>query len=233
MSVGKGTSGFTIIEVLLVLAITAILFTIAIIGFGSTTADVQSNDSMRALQSMVQSHYNQLFTGANLEGAVAPTGNEIIIGRLFEFNAGGDPQDFLIHQVVGDRLSGNELNGNDIDLISASNPRLSPQTLGSSLDWQTEFVEGQNNGNPGNDVFGFIRSPGSSNVYAIVIPATETFADNSTGTYDLSGTSFLGRGEVDARFCYQTINGQNAALFFGGAQANNAVDIEFRTANCP
>lgn len=102
-------SGFTIIEVLLFLAITGLVFLVGFAGIRGSFSDVQFTDSMRSLHSYINKEISQVTDGLNIRSdninciyiAGSPGGGSSLDGKVYLSSTGtveerGKEQDCLI-----------------------------------------------------------------------------------------------------------------------------------------
>ena len=114
----KGSGGYTIIEVLLFLAISGLLLLIAFVGTGSTIRSVRFTDSGRSLEAFLQKQYDDIINGVNsrtsdlkCSAGNVESGNQavgtsscLLIGKLLGFTLGEGR--ITINNVVGTEPSG-------------------------------------------------------------------------------------------------------------------------------
>lgn len=231
----RNKKGFTIIEVVLFLALSGLLFLVGFIGVGLRTRSVQSTDSMRSLESYIQQELNEVISGVNVQGSSAgEDSSRIIIGKLFSMNG----SNIDVYTIVGNRLSGDQLTvgpgGTEIDLIDAAQPRAlgdisGPRVSPYDVRWGSTFDQAFNQGVASDyTVFGFLRSPGSTQIYPIAL---------DTSGMDLSGNlldsaSYSIGSEVDFQACYELPDGKRAALLIAPGSQNESAEILFEGSLC-
>lgn len=228
----RANRGFTIIEVLLVLAITGLLFLIGFYGVGGRTRTVQTTDSMRSLESFIQEQYNEVRTGVNPEGVGGTDENTIVLGRIFGFQPGDST--VTIFYVIGDRLFGDELNlapgEQDIHLINRAEPSTLVATQEYELPWSSTFLTGRNGTEAADySYFGFIRSPGSSQIYPVAVKTS--FMPDADFLAPADTDTAVGN-EVDLRMCFDPPSGQPASLTIGPGTQEESVVITFNDDMC-
>lgn len=133
--------GFTIIEVMLFLAITGVLFATLILGVGSNIFRQNYLNAVRSYEALLQGEYAEAVStkqevDATLKecasGAVPMTGGLtrssgrgttqcIILGRLIQVNPGG--ASVTVSSVTGQDISSSSGNLGDIDALLASEPK--------------------------------------------------------------------------------------------------------------
>lgn len=250
----RGEQAFTIVEVMLFLALTGLFLLIAFIGVGSRSQQVQFTDSMRSLQSFMQKQQNDILNGVNPrlddpDCTVDPSGailwsssllvagqsNCAMLGKMVVFQL-NSPQ-ANVHTILGRALSSANPAGpnyldpsqNDIELIDGAQPHALDVVLMQpyEMEWQSEFVEGFNNttANPIKGI-GFIRSPGSTNILNFAVLDCFNFSGDTRLDFD-SGTCILPLGTaVAARLCFEASSGQKGTIKIGGSQSDS-IEITF------
>lgn len=134
--VGKRQAGFTIIEITLFMAITGLLFLIAVAGTGNTIRTFRFTDSGRSLEAFAQKQYDDVINGLNNRSASVSCSNGtvdtstaqeigssncLLIGKLIVFRSGNTA--VTTYNVVGTEPAGVNYSLSDDDLISAFQPR--------------------------------------------------------------------------------------------------------------
>ena len=235
--------GFTIIEVILFLALTALFMMIAFAGISGRSGQVQFTDSMRSLASYLQRQYSDTLNGVNIRdntlGCQYAVGGGInfsssepgrsectVMGKAVVFSDGSDAAG--VYVIVGrfltqtvDSSDPNYLDPSlsDIDLIMAAEPVVLKDQLDEvyDLEWQSQFVEPSG---LGPSAIAFIRSPRSSNIYPI------TFRPNWSGSTPALDISNIG---VNANYCFVGANGQDAEIIVGGSNRADGIELAFDT----
>lgn len=250
----KKQNGFTIIEVLLFLALSALFLIIAFVGVGSRSQQVQFTDSMRSLQSFLQKQQNDILNGVNagVEGSyctddasgkilllsdVSAVGGQsdcALLGRLVLFSPNSSV--VSVHTVLGRLLSSARPAGSyyldpslsDLQLIDKAVPHaMEPQLKHTyDIEWQSKFTFGFNNTK---DVpikgIGFIRSPGSTNILNFAVLDCLNINNNIRLNFGSGGGCSLPIGsDVAARLCFEGSNGQLATMRIGGVVADPRSD---------
>lgn len=239
-------SGFTIIELILFLALTGLFMIIALAGVGGRSGRVQFTDSMRSLSSYLQRQYSDTLNGVNLrEGNGCTYGagaysinlsgshnvgqsNCSIMGKVVVFSAGSVTAD--VYVIVGRFLSQTVDSGtpnyldptkSDAQLIADAQPvvlRGSDFSDAYDLEWQTEFVD--LSGAEYNAI-AFVRSPRSSNIYPVTFRAN--WSSESTPALDISNLA------APASYCFLGANGQDAEIIVGGNNRSDGIELAFDT----
>lgn len=157
---GGKTSGYTIVETMIFLAITGVLFAMAVATISGKQASVQFAQATRDAQSRMQDIINQVSTGYyNNDGSFTcvvnapnlatsrPTftavasargsSNEcVFIGKAVKFNSGTNADAYSVFSLAARRLNAS---GNEVANLSEANPvPIAPQTNGSTDPNMTE-----------------------------------------------------------------------------------------------
>jgi len=248
------SQGFTIIEVMLFLAISGLMLIVAFTGVRGRNESSQFTDSMRSLQSFIQKTQTDLYNGVNVRtngqnctidasgnlsagGSTEPGKSDcIMLGRLLEFNSGSGSGSISVHSVVGKYLSYSDLSnvtGGDIDYIVASKPHIYTG-LDSSYDirWGTKFT-GAKQAGAYTKTLAFLRSPAATTIYNANFSITTSFPSN--GFIDLSSSAvspFAFGSDVNAQYCFKGANGQDAEIIVGGS-ASDSIELQFDAGCAP
>lgn len=136
----KNTQGFTIIELLMVLAITGLLMMITFFGQGSIRSQSQFRDSVEDFRASMESIKDQSTagvsagsTGCNPLAAAGTNEQCVIYGRVVEFT--NETEDYKVTPVVGDRPA---------DKLDATKPVSNPKPFNAGVEdkkllWGTQF----------------------------------------------------------------------------------------------
>lgn len=188
--VGSRQSGFTVIEVMLFLGISGMLFLIALLGTGATIRSVRFTDSGRSLEAYVQKQYDDIVNGLNqrdsnitcTNGTVdtttpqtVGTSNCFFMGKLLVFRQGNST--VTSYNVVGTAPAGVDYSQSDESLVIAFKPQALTQTSVSTynLPWQA-YASGfkRLSDNVATNGLLLVRSPKSTRIlsYTVAVPAT-------------------------------------------------------------
>ena len=242
--------GFTIIEVILFLALSGLFLTIAFAGIRGRTESVQFTDSMRSLQSFLVSEQNKVLNGVNSSptapascssGSPVDTGtsnNCILVGRVISF--GQDVTDLskvTVSVLYGDKLSPTVIaEENDLRLISETEPRSDGVTESTyQISWGTEFdlSHSINIGSTAEKLnrIGWLRSPGSTRL----VPISFEDAVSDLDDKDLYSTSFATTrigNEVNTKLCFRGYSGRVASILFGDGNGSSGINLVFDDVEC-
>ncbi len=182
----RNQRGFTIVEVMLFLALSGMLAVLLLAGWGTMINTQRYKDSTRTLQTFLQQQYNLVYNtengrtadlscdatnGVRDNAAGEPRGQTscILMGRYVRIS--GSSVD--VFAIVGTELT-DELQPNDEQAILATNPRRVTQDLGLSdvrltIPWQATVVGSSGSSDPADYAVAIVRSPlnGAVHTYAL------------------------------------------------------------------
>lgn len=145
----RGPRGFTIIEVMIVLAVTGGLFISAAVLIAGRQAKTEFSQAIRQVQSQIQQVINDVATGyypntsnfqCNVTGTGAPnvtpgtteqgTNTDcIFMGKVMQFDiAGTDPEEFKVYTLVGRRTSSDNVTEDASSRANAKPVVIAPST---------------------------------------------------------------------------------------------------------
>ncbi len=176
--------GFTIIETMLVLAITGLLVAGVFVGIGTSINVQRYRDSVQTLKSVIQTQYSEITSVLNdrnnqwsCDGQAATSdqgGVErgqtdcVLLGRLVTINQ----SDITVYSVVG-RQTGSAVTTNDITSLT-TNYVLNVSTVevvndslewGAAIAWPASGTGSRTQTTPREIALLFIRSPDSGQIY--------------------------------------------------------------------
>ena len=251
-SLRQSRSAFTIIEVVLFLAITGGLFLIAFAGLQSRNEAVRFSQSVRLLESLLQQQQGYVFNGTVTQQNNLVCGGSsecIFLGRALEFQPGSN--EVIIHTIAGDLYADGIGGEQSVTLFDAS-----PYDAGSvtnetiKLDWGLEFVSGKIDGVAGSlkdvdsRIVGYVRLPNGTEILPIGFGANSGNAQ-SVLSEDCNyaplvqrqdpanpcGPSFPLQSSIDEAFfaelCFTSPEGSFARLILGGHERREAITVEF------
>ena len=228
--------GFTIIEVMLFLAITGLMFATMI---GSVTVALNNqryNDSVRSFQSLLQEQYSRLLNIEN-DGTINICGDEnrgrgdcYLVGRLMVVN----DSEVSSRQLVATNINEHQVVTNDVTAISGMTFRALDDVESQNIEWGSRIAwpsthEGEENSgarSPRTVSIMLVRSPFTGKVY--------TFHTNGqvlTGSSDLAGMVTEENMSKSLALCMDsdgllTINDR---FIYIGPQASSAASVESLT----
>ena len=173
-------AGFTIVETMLVLAITGLLIVGVLVGTGSALSRQRYNDSVYSLQSYIQSQYSSV---ANVysEGAVSAscTGSRgqsdcVVLGKYITTNQlAGRTSELVSRTVVGKIPTGSISSLTDITIFNTTgyDITLLNESTTYNIEWESLAVS-PISGNPMNFSILILRSPRNGYIKTFINPTT-------------------------------------------------------------
>lgn len=180
-------AGFTIVEVMLFLAISGLLAVLLLGGWGTMINTQRYKDSTRTLQTFLQQQYNLVYNVENGRADNLVCGDDGVKEKI----GGGDPrgqtdcvllgryvrisgEKVQVFAIVGKELSANSTAQNDSDAIGESAPSRVTEDLGLSdsalvVPWQATVVGTDNSPDAANYAIVIIRSPLSGTVHTYTL----------------------------------------------------------------
>lgn len=217
----SNAAGFTLVEVVLFLALTALFMLIAFTGIVGRSRNVQFTDSIRSLEGFLQRQISDVRNGVNLTGEGDQL-NQIVLGSVLKFNPDSDIVN--IYKIRGARLpsttgSARSLIYDSVDDLSGGN--IVYEQGQYQIEWSTLFRDPATNGSTGL-YLGFLRNPSGAEILPYVIddPSNTdplTLLNNSQ-TYQPGSSGAVGN------FCFEGASGQVANIKVG--EGNRQLDIE-------
>jgi type II secretory pathway pseudopilin PulG len=242
--VGKRQAGFTIIEITLFMAITGLLFLVAVAGTGNTIRTFRFNDSARSVESFAQKQYDDVINGLNNRtsdvscnngtvdtsaGQTIGSSNCLLMGKLVVFRTGNPV--VTTYNVIGTEPSGVNYSLGDDALISAFQPQAVTNTATSTytIPWgaaPSGFKRTADN-TAANGLL-LIRSPKSSRLVSYTFAVPATVPTNLTSIVNTAAN----RSQV-TNFCIRNADGIGAParLEISGGATQNAAKIIFNAAD--
>ena len=188
----ESQTGFTVVEVILFLALAGLVFVIGFAGIGGRNQEVQFTDSIRSMDSFLQGNLNDVVSGSIRENvsSMFTDGDTVYLGKYVAFCtdnsshsrcSGANGARVWVYDVVGNRLSddlisdivsgtgdcGQPHSTTDVDvrLLDCSQPRVVGEPESENVDWGTHLL-GANRGvhNYSTPGYGFLKSPNSQRV---------------------------------------------------------------------
>lgn len=252
---GRHHAGFTLIEVMLFLAITGLLFLIGFFGTTFQIRNVRFTDSMRSLHSNLQKQYTLVATGANPRDVSAtctnpggalgtpPTfgtgtaaandtagdaGGCVLLGKLVKLSP--DNSNLTSYYVVGTRLSASQLTGDDVTDLRNSGPALSPQAIDSQeITWGANFIQPSSAAsNNQSQAFAYLRSPSTGRIMTFAF-SNDVITNGTIPGNDAAMRSAITTANlaVNAGYCFKGTSGNQAIIKLGYDKRGDALDLAF------
>lgn len=188
--------GFTIIEVTIFLAVTAMLLTIAMVGVTRAVNSARFTDSTRSLESFVQQQFDSVVNGVNIRSGqeicdssgavidVAPaTGANpgtsqscLLLGKQISITPLSS--DITVNYIVGVKPGVDPVTSNEREILKAYNPTVvtAAYTETFTIPWSAEVLQAWRPTTSSGDAvtrIAFIRSPISPSIYTFTyLPPT-------------------------------------------------------------
>jgi type II secretory pathway pseudopilin PulG len=237
---GSRQAGFTIVEVTLFMAITGMLFLIALAGTGNAIRSFRFTDSGRSLESFAQKQYDDIVNGLNSRsasvsctagtintgtGQTVGSSNCLLIGKLITFTAGST--DVTIYPVIGSEPVGVNYAQSDEQLITAFSPKTVTTTNTSTYQIPWGAVPSgfkRISDNVATNGLLLIRSPKSTRIVSYTFKITGAVP---TDLGSVVGTS-ANRSQA-TNFCIKNADGLGnpAMLVISGGASQSAATINF------
>lgn len=237
-------AGFTIVEISLFMAITGLLFVIAVAGTGNAVRSFRFTDSGRSLEAFAQKQYDDIINGFNNRsstvsctsgtidtsvGQTVGSSNCLLMGKLLVFRT--NSSDVTVYNVIGSEPAGVNYNQSDDALVTAFQPSVVTTTAVTTytIPWgaiPTGFKRlGDNVATNG---LLLVRSPKSSRIisYTFAVPA----AVPTSLTSIVSNAANRSRA---TNFCIKSSDGLGlpARLAISGGASQSAAAIVFNAAD--
>ena len=186
----RANHGFTIIEVMLFLAVTGALTIGVMVGAGVSIGQQRYRDSVNSLKSFVQSQYSEVTNVVNDRaqnwtcdnngnvtetpngGEVRGTSDCVVLGRLVTVDATG--KNLTSSNVIGSRTSGAAEGNSDIVELLNYDMSVSPiNSQTSEVSWGAQIVDPQTT-NPQSMSILIVRSPLNGSVLTFTVDNVQT-----------------------------------------------------------
>lgn len=188
----KTESGFTIVETMLFLGVSALLFAGILVATGSTVSDARFTDTLKGTESFMQRQYDEVVNGVNprtnADSCGAPsdpgTSNCLLLGRLIKFNANSSMVN--VYDVVGSTSAVAGVNPTSLQALNAL-PAIATslnQVEQFELPWDARFTSARRHmpGSPPTDfaidTVAYLRSPISSQITTFVFNSNDPMTGN-------------------------------------------------------
>ncbi len=233
-------AGFTIVEVSLFLAITGMLFLIAVLGTGNTIRSVRFTDSGRSLESFIQKQYDDIINGVNTRddqisctsGTISTntsqevgTSNCLLMGKLIIFWQGSSSVSY--YDVIGTEPSTVNYAQTDEDLITSFKPKAVTTSLSTySIPWGA-YPSGfkRLSDSSATNALLLVHSPKSTRI----VSYTFKVAVNSVPQDLTSAVSTEANQSQATNFCIKSAEGLTnpARLYISGGSSQSSASIIF------
>jgi type II secretory pathway pseudopilin PulG len=186
----RANHGFTIIEVMLFLAVTGALTVAVLVGAGASIGQQRYRDCVNTLKSFIQSQYSEVTNVVNDRsqnwtcsnngtvtqtqngGEVRGTSNCVVLGKLVTVDASG--KILTSSNVIGSRASGAPEGANDIAELQNYDMTVSPiNSQTNEVSWGAQIVSPQTT-NPQATSILIVRSPLGGSVLTFTADGVQT-----------------------------------------------------------
>lgn len=230
--------GFTIIEVMMFLAISSLLLMGVFMLSGNLINGTRFTDSVRGLEGFLQRQYDEVSSGVNTRdntgclGAPSTPGtsNCLLLGKVIVFRITTDTVD--TYNVIGSEPAV-QLSNPSLELLLAS---YNPQTVLASqasytIPWGAKIRAGKRDSdNNSVNAVALLRSPASSQfaTYHFTAPASGVILLKTAIPLNATSASF-DAFNTTGNYCIdgQDTGSNRAAITFGKAQGSTAIDTIF------
>jgi len=240
MKYRKKALGFTIIEIMLFLAITSVLTAGLFVGVGTSINSQRYHDSVNSLRSIIQEQYSNVANVSNsrsqkwkcsdIDGIQEGLGGEfvgqsdcVVIGKLITTDASNDSA-LMIKTIVGYPINeASYFSSNDlVTLKDRYKLKISPikaQTEEYSMEWDNYLTEQSGKSASNFSIFIF-RSPSTGSIKTLI--NSKKVVDN---IYDLVNSTSLAEGLSMCVNARGFVTGEKMSVVLN-PNASNANDIE-------
>lgn len=254
-SIQRGSRAFTIVEVLIVLAVTGMLFVSAAILIAGRRQQTEFNQAIRQVQQQIQQVINDVATGyypktdnfvCTVNGTNPPTispgvseqgtnSDCIFMGRTIQFQvAGTSPEQFKVYTIVGRRLSSTGSGDDSTSRATARPVAIAPSTANPGVPDNSETYQLLGGLTTVSMVWGASSSPiGSVGFMQSLAPptvgesASQTIRVIPVSNSTLGATSLLGVTQINDNFATSAYdpNGVRICFASGGTNQSGLITI--------
>lgn len=242
--------GFTIIEVILFLAISGLLLTVAIATISASINSSRFNDTIRSTTSYLQRQYNEVATGQSdrsdsvacdtatgqiTTGTPSPAGMTdcVIMGRFIKLEGA----EFTVRYITGHRSSLVGISSDDVTAIMEMDPQVAGAAVYAGeydVPWGIDLVNTALSGTPTaspSTGFAIIQSPASGNVLYF----TE---ENITATEPVLDPAFINTNNLNrtAQLCFadNSLISRTGRINIGNGRGQEIIQTDLATqGGCP
>ena len=243
------SSGFTIIETMLFLAVTGLLIMGALIGTGTALSNQRYKDAVETFKNLVQTQYAELGSIKNSRSDAWSCGSDakpiagseyrgqsdcMIVGRYMVINQG----DIAIYTVLAQEKAGATTKSPDVAVLKNNytynvTEEVENRTMewGTQIAWPSSGSGFRSQTTPRSIGILFVRSPESGRVYTFSsddIPADAAAIDTTTfANMIVAGEAIPGQSQ--RTICVQSggsiFGGDRAVFIASGASGASAVEV--------
>lgn len=249
-------TAFTIIEVILFVALTGMVFLIIVFSMQGRIANSQFTESMRDIQSYIDSQYSEVFNGVadgvssgctvNSGSISSPGGSSecTSLGRVIYFNE----KNTSIHTLLGKRLNTEDLQLSDLEVLEEALPTRyasGGNPFEKDYRWGVQMTGFINKAHPTQSTIvktaplalGIVRSPASNNILTLAYEdVNKVDSETLSSPYEnINGGSarIYTKDKFNIRICFSDNGGKNNAyISIGGDDNNKSVDLTMDEEGC-
>ena len=249
-----GQAGFTIIEVVLFLAISTLMVAVAMNQVAGRTQQVQYEDSTRALETFFERRISQVLEGSIIAESqdcvyndvggyqvATPNGSCVFLGYLFHLDP-ATPNEVDVLQVYGRTLSSTDpcLVANPTDPLFCAEPHTAPVAGGGArtvvetfqIPWAAEIFQKRLGGGDF-EYFGYLRHPAGHNLIPVGFLDGNEGAIDTADAYREGDPRTLIEEEFEADICLELgAGGLRSQITFGFNDRQFDVDAVFNDNTC-
>lgn len=234
----KTSDGFTIVEALIVLAVTGVLF-VSIIGVVSgKQSKAQFTQGINSIRDEIEQVINEVQSGyyPEVDTAQGTKQDYMTIGKVIQFNdpSGSDPERYSVYSVITNKNVKEITSDSTIQIVDAAT-QVNSLKYGLTTKWMR--IGGAGGSNLSSKAIGILTYFTASNMAVAgheagsqttqIVPITTT-GDIGSGLAE----SYTGRNpESGVEVCFDGNNGQSGLVTIGSNQQSNSVTLSIRNGN--
>lgn len=238
----KKQKGFTIVEVVLFLAVTGLFILIAFQGMASRSENSRLADSIRSLEFFINSEATSIRNGVNSSpGATGSDITSVFLGKMYHPVPGQNRIE--IYTIKGAKIPTAGREGDPVDeLIRDSAPTVDPAspTLGYEVEWGLTLKQSFSRDVTGAGIgyFGFLLNP-ATGLQSVIVMEQDLFTNNpvndlGTAANYLRKSGPVGQGvlydndeNLNLRLCYVNEVGRVSEVTLGEGALGPVVQSKF------
>lgn len=231
----KTSDGFTIVEALIVLAVTGVLF-VSIIGVVSgKQSKAQFTQGINSIRDEIEQVINEVQSGYYPEIDTTQGTNQeyMTIGKVIQFGvpSGSNPERYSVYSIVASRAIREVSSDTPLQVIDAAT-QVNSLKYGLTTEWVNVGGTGVSS-----KAIGILTyfSPSSAEPGSEFGSQTTQIVPVTTGAGDIGSglaASYAGRNpESGVEICFNGNNGQSGLVTIGGNKQSNSVTLSIRNGN--
>lgn len=243
----KNPLGYTIVEVMIVLAVSGVMFVIAASFINGKQEKASFTSGVNEMATNIQSVLDQVTngqysdidlgcnatsTGTIIGGTTTSQGTNntcVFLGKLMHFSVGGDPTKYEVLSIAGGRLSSEGASNN----LSAAHPViLDDLTTNANVPQSLQISSMQVDGSA-NYTIGFFQSQGQSDgaggaatgAQTLTLQALSSSNDANESSFKYSSGFVINASPAQSANICVTDGSQNANIFVGDNSNTSALSV--------